>query len=334
LTQTSKRISELDALRGIAALMVVLFHYTTRFETKFGGGFTIKPFDFPAGFYGVELFFIISGFVIFMTVDKVKSGADFVKRRFVRLFPTFWLCILVTYTLVYFMGPATLQTDWQALVLNFTMIPKVFGVKMVDGVYWSLGVELAFYTAMLVLIVTRLKTRIELISAVVIALLYAAALATRFSNWLYFGTLFVAGINFYKIWMGQGRPVHHFLLLSCLCFSFLSKENTLIFMTVVFYGLFYLLVYRKAGFLKISFLMFLGEISYAWYLLHQNLGHSLQLLLIHYKLTNYWLLLSLPLAFTILLAYLVTEYFEKPVVRLLTTRLQVWSHKNKVVSGV
>lgn len=66
-TQLS-RYEELDALRGIAALMVVLFHFTMyRQETKFG---------FKLGTTGVDLFFLISGFVIIMSLIKIKNSKD------------------------------------------------------------------------------------------------------------------------------------------------------------------------------------------------------------------------------------------------------------------
>ena len=66
----SNRLQELDALRGIAALMVVLFHFTMgRQEANLG---------FKLGTTGVDLFFIISGFVIFMSLSKVKNSKDFI----------------------------------------------------------------------------------------------------------------------------------------------------------------------------------------------------------------------------------------------------------------
>lgn len=83
------RLVEVDALRGVAALAVVLFHYTTRFTDLFQPG--VPPaVSFPGGHYGVNLFFIISGFVIFMTLEKTARPLDFVVSRFSRLFPAYW----------------------------------------------------------------------------------------------------------------------------------------------------------------------------------------------------------------------------------------------------
>ena len=62
------RLLELDALRGIAAMMVVLFHLTMNTA--------IEKFGFRYGVTGVDLFFIISGFVIFLTLNKSRRCAS------------------------------------------------------------------------------------------------------------------------------------------------------------------------------------------------------------------------------------------------------------------
>ena len=80
-SQSSERLESVDALRGIAAVAVVLFHFTTRYDQLF---IHREPLGFsvPWGHLGVNLFFMISGFVIFMTLDKTRRPADFVVSRF------------------------------------------------------------------------------------------------------------------------------------------------------------------------------------------------------------------------------------------------------------
>ena len=87
------RLLELDALRGLAALAVVLFHYTVYY------GKTVDHADnpwfrFSYGHYGVMLFFMISGFVILMTLDRTKTVWDFAVARFCRLYPVYWAAML------------------------------------------------------------------------------------------------------------------------------------------------------------------------------------------------------------------------------------------------
>lgn len=87
------RIKELDVFRGFAALAVVLYHYTTMYNKMCN---VSSSWELPYGWLGVPVFFILSGFVIYLTVDKSKSAIDFLKKRFIRLYPTYWLCLLIT----------------------------------------------------------------------------------------------------------------------------------------------------------------------------------------------------------------------------------------------
>ena len=71
----------LDVLRGIAASSVLLFHYTYGYREYYGHILNSK-YDFIYGNLGVELFFIISGYVIFSSITKVNSAKNFLFRRF------------------------------------------------------------------------------------------------------------------------------------------------------------------------------------------------------------------------------------------------------------
>ena len=84
--RTEGRLQELDALRGLAALVVVLFHYTSRYDVVFGHN-SAPLVSAPWGHFGVNLFFGISGFVIFMTLGRTQTPADFIVSRFSRLYP-------------------------------------------------------------------------------------------------------------------------------------------------------------------------------------------------------------------------------------------------------
>ena len=146
----SSRLVEVDALRGLAALAVVLFHYTTRFTQLFEAN-SLPTFSFPDGHYGVNLFFIISGFVILMTLEKTSRPMDFVVSRFSRLFPAYWVAILLTFTLTHLLGLPGKLVDTATAFGNLIMIHGLFGIPHVDGVYWTLEVELLFYCGMFLL---------------------------------------------------------------------------------------------------------------------------------------------------------------------------------------
>lgn len=106
-----RRFVELDALRGIAAMAVVLFHYTSRFGEVFEvEGFGGAPFQY--GHLGVHLFFVISGYVIFLTISKCRTGRDFLVSRFSRLYPVYWGAMLVTILVAVFSFAGTELRYW------------------------------------------------------------------------------------------------------------------------------------------------------------------------------------------------------------------------------
>jgi peptidoglycan/LPS O-acetylase OafA/YrhL len=145
-----KRFHELDVLRGVAAVGVVLFHYITRYDQLYPRRGDVA-FDFEIGSSGPLLFFVISGFVIFMTLSRCKVVSDFTVSRFSRLYPAYWAAVLLTYTVgTIWPLPGQHYTVFQ-LLINFTMLQAYLGVPPIDDVYWTLNIEIFFYATMLIL---------------------------------------------------------------------------------------------------------------------------------------------------------------------------------------
>jgi len=94
-----KRLKELDSLRGLTTILVVFYHYTFRYNQLYPHN-SCFPFAFYYGKYGAQAFFIISGFVIFMSLTKIEKPINFIVHRFIRLYPTFWFCVIFTYIMV------------------------------------------------------------------------------------------------------------------------------------------------------------------------------------------------------------------------------------------
>ena len=88
LPPDAKRLTNLDGLRGLAALAVLLYHYTSIFP-RFWPEAEPTGFLVDFGGFGVHLFFIISGFVILMTLEKRGASRDFIIYRFIRLYPRY-----------------------------------------------------------------------------------------------------------------------------------------------------------------------------------------------------------------------------------------------------
>ncbi|MDZ4148760.1 MAG: acyltransferase, partial [Flavobacteriaceae bacterium] len=278
-----RRITELDALRGIAAFAVLLYHFTFKFNDIFQTGYTSK-FEFSYGHYGVQLFFIISGFVIFMTLEKVQNAFEFVYKRFSRLYPTFWICMALTFFTVNAIGPEYLKRGFGDFVFNITMMPDYLGFRSIDGAYWSLVPELFFYLLMVFVFLSKKVKRIEIIGffwlgLILINYFYKLKGINLILN-LYYGCYFLAGINFYKIWKEDSKLINHIqILLSLLVIGIINDAETFIVSTL-FFIIFYLFVFEKLRFIAVKPLIYLGEISYALYLIHQFIGYTLQLNLI------------------------------------------------------
>jgi peptidoglycan/LPS O-acetylase OafA/YrhL len=153
---TRSRVPELDLLRFMAAAAVVVFHFyvvlpgATPFQHAVAA---VSRF----GFVGVPLFFMISGFVILWTAYN-RSPGQFVLARFCRLFPSYWVCVLITSAVLGLAGGAP---PWRQVVTNLTMLHHLFGYDSIDEVYWTLFVELKFYALVFILLLFRQLPRIE-----------------------------------------------------------------------------------------------------------------------------------------------------------------------------
>ena len=153
----SGRIGELDVMRGLAALGVVVYHFTYVYEASYNP-YEATLFQFPLGHYGPHLFFMISGFVIFMTLEKTATALDFIVSRFSRLFPCYWAAVILTYFIVsrYLLMPSQLMAvSAKDAWINLTMMQEWLNSTSIDGVYWTMEAELTFY--FLILLVFSLK---------------------------------------------------------------------------------------------------------------------------------------------------------------------------------
>ncbi|AGW40362.1 acetyltransferase [Leifsonia xyli subsp. cynodontis DSM 46306] len=141
------RLAALDCLRLLAALSVVAYHWLF-WGPRYGEVASTVPAPVAAlaayGNLGVQLFFLISGFVIFLSASG-RDAASFAAGRATRLYPAFWAGVLLTTATLLVTAQASLPDILGRFLANLTMVPAAFGQTQLDGVYWTLTLELQFY---------------------------------------------------------------------------------------------------------------------------------------------------------------------------------------------
>jgi peptidoglycan/LPS O-acetylase OafA/YrhL len=188
--KAGSRLAPLDGLRAVAILAVLAFHYAIRWTPPrsdtdlypYHGFFTGWPL-LNYGWAGVELFFVISGFVICMTLERSNGLLDFARRRFARLWPAMLVCAAITLAAAQF-GPDQWKVGPLSVLSSLLFIdPTLFGswfhqtgLGWVDGVYWTLWVEVRFYLMAALLFVLFKK---RFLTALTVAMLASFAAGLR-----------------------------------------------------------------------------------------------------------------------------------------------------------
>ncbi len=209
----------LDILRVVACLAVVLYHYTFRGAAQDGmTTFSLEEIHCVTkyGYLGVELFFVISGFVISYSAENRSAGA-FLVARATRIYPGFLFCMSFSFLVLWALGPQGRALDGAQWLANLAIAAPAFRAQFVDGVYWSIVCELIFYGWIFLLKTTSAYERytLEIVAAwmVISALniyiwnnfIVSYMLLTKYSAY------FASGIMIYEIFY-KGRVSGVFVL--------------------------------------------------------------------------------------------------------------------------
>jgi peptidoglycan/LPS O-acetylase OafA/YrhL len=329
-----RRLYELDALRGIAALAVCLFHFNF----------------LKYGVTGVDLFFMISGFVIFMSITNAKSLKEFWIARVARLYPVYWLSMLIASLVCTACILALPPLKFSYVISNLLMLQPLFKVDYFVGVSWTLYIEMLFYLFVSALWLTKQFKNIELV--ILICLILSGITHTSFlflqntsssynRIFIFFRGLFplishfhlfAAGMIFYQV---HSKGIN-FNRVALLAFAFVMAALThsvggrvFYFLNVyqhlacilVFYLAFSLIISGKGKFLSLKFMVLLGDISYPLYLVHGTIGIYLGLYLLPKSGTTLSSIMGI-LA-SLIASYIITFYFDIPIRRWLKKKLLV-----------
>ncbi|MCP9450710.1 MAG: acyltransferase [Nitrospira sp.] len=292
---TNARVYEIDLLRFLAALAVMLFHYSYRGHAA--DDLTVMSYPalapvFKYGYLGVELFFMISGFVILMTAANRNLG-EFAIARIVRLYPAFWTCCTITFVVTLAIGEPPHSASLVRYLANMTMLSGFLGIVSIDGAYWSLFIELQFYLLAALLVSGRRIHQAE--PFLWLWLLASAAIAihpVRVLSFLLiaeYSAFFIAGAACFLI-RSNGLSLPRAALIACswglALFQSMQKLRSFerhfnttfdIFvvegMITLFFIVMVLIALRWTTFAGRKEWVVLGAISYPLYLLHQNVGY-------------------------------------------------------------
>ncbi|MFZ5843917.1 MAG: acyltransferase family protein [Pseudomonadota bacterium] len=342
---STSRLYEIDLLRFLAALAVVFYHYSFRaFESH---GLAIARWDAVGefsryGYLGVELFFMISGFVILLSAHD-RSTTAFVRSRLVRLYPAYWLAVTLTALVLLAWGSGKFSVSFGQYLVNLTMLQKFFGVRHVDGVYWTLVVELKFYFLVWLLLRTGAMSQLRRwlwcwLGVAGLALLLPDGIADRLDSLLLaqWAPFFSIGIACFLL-RGSSRHRSDWLLLLLatglaggiaavdaaeLSTNYRQPISPTVAVAIVigFATIFAALALDWTHWLRWSWLAPLGDLTYPLYLLHAYIGYTLM-----QRLNNGEpepaLVLTLAVVMVVF-AWLFHRYAEAPVAERLRVVLQ------------
>ncbi|HEX6704215.1 MAG TPA: acyltransferase [Albitalea sp.] len=287
-------IRAMEGLRGFAVFLVFLVHYVTLVAPWVPASSALRGFSgalHAMGNTGVDLFFVLSGYLIYGSlISRDQPFLRFMSRRVERIYPAF-LVVFVIYVGLSFAFtadrkiPAALGPGLAYLVENLLLLPGLFPIEPLITVAWSLSYEMLYYLAIpLVIVALGLRKRTPQWR---VGLFAAAAVALALAGALYGGhvrlIMFISGILLFEA-VTQGRPrapgsgVGLAALVAGLLCQLLPTSGSAGFtlkISVLFFC-FLLLTWtclsRPTGWLPRAFswrpVRWLGNMSYSYYLIH------------------------------------------------------------------
>lgn len=334
---TNKHVSGLALLRGIAALSVALYHYTGAVLPKLHVDAVGALFS--RGYLGVEVFFVISGFIIpYSLLGKgytPKRFFSYILKRIMRINPPGYLAMFLVLILWYIRDhyiahkieyTAGLSAPQIAHNLLFTVPFTQY--KWVVGIFWTLAIEFQFY----IFIGLAFNYLFEdnkvfvfvgsfLLVALVQQYLQAHSILSSEANFFQYSTLFaMGGLTLFKKQARISTPLYLALLLlfAGVCYYQLAIYHALV-------GVATALAIEYVS-LENATTRFMGKISYSFYLVHALIGNICEVIFIKFiptgPVVNRVVLQLLCLAFAVVGAYLFYLVVERPFMKL-ASRLRV-----------
>ena len=294
------RLQTIDGLRGVAAFGVVLFHLDLAASLTFDHWVhPVVGWVFQQGFLGVDIFFVLSGFVIPFSVRNVELSPAFLGRfalrRSIRLDPPYWAAILLEVFLMWLGLRLTLAVvplpSWPQFLSHFIYAQNILEYGDIVDVFWTLCFEIQFYLGLMLLFVLGHQVKrlvggaaMRALAVIVFTALFVVSVLGRYEvlgieihggfaliRWFQFfmGTCvywLVSGTTSWKPLVGTWA-----FLLGVLVYAGASWMQTIPIATSALLWWSYRRD-RMATILSSRWVQFLGAISYSLYLFHSIVG--------------------------------------------------------------
>jgi peptidoglycan/LPS O-acetylase OafA/YrhL len=340
-----------EQLRAIAVIFVVFAHYCGIFwyDPNMPTYINALPYSInqPTPFFisffnstnipyinwgplGVDIFFLISGFVIPISLSKYSRGS-FAIRRFFRLYPTYFISFLFVILMLiisskYFNNPFSIPYK-DVLLHSIIGLREITNVNSIDLVVWTLEVELKFYILTVIFLpLFRDKSiflfLIPIILAIILILL--SILISYHSNVFIPIIYMFIGTSFYMHFTNSitSKQLISLIVILFTVFSMVyivighNIYNSIYLSQIIFNGIYALIIVSTSYILRTKFkynklLGFIANISYPFYIIHSISGYIIMVILLDNGVSSLYII-PITLIILILVAYIIHKYIEMP----------------------
>jgi len=275
---TTKHIPIIASLRGISAIAVCLFHLIVTTQNNITNDFLLEFFNY--GQKGVQVFFIISGIVIPLSMINKKynysSLKKFIVKRLIRIeipyLATLLLSIIYLYTrnYTYYSENHEFPLSIKDIVLNLFYLTAFFeNTKLVLTVFWTLAIEFQYYIFIALLLPMALSSK-KLIKYAFNIIIISFPLFLNDNAFFPFWTAYFGLGIFYTLYLTKKYPLNEYLIFSLLSCCVIYYQQGIVDLIIGGSTLSVIHVFSEYG--KNKIFTFLGAISYSLYLTHTLTG--------------------------------------------------------------
>lgn len=323
-----KKNNNIQILRAVFIILIIIYHYTFRFLEIYNISFPPASIAKNFGKMGVAGFAIISGFLLYKENEKITSILKYIFFKIKRIWPSYFICITFIYISLVLFGLPQREVNLIDYILNVFFINGFIGTKYVDGAHWYITYlivlyfwmaiykkyisnkkhgEYIFILFLIIKVIIKVLVKMKYIPSTVLVLIMSECIEYFIIGYL---------LNRYK----NNYKDRTFIIIYASCLALITIDNnfTLLLFTIIISYIFIRLIDKKYDFIDNNkSIKYLGNISFVVYLIHQNIGYQIILLLYNIVDTYSILFAFIASAFTILLSILIYELFEKKFINTL-----------------